>query len=263
MEEKIRFDLDPTFAREQMAKVLTRGAEIHGAREWEDGRKWSEVIAALERHLIAFKDGKDYDQESGLLHIAHVMTQAAFLTEYYRIYPQGDDRRHRCLKTPKIGLDLDEVIVDWLESWCKKHGIKKPVYFWHFDNEMQQRFDEMKDDKDFWINIKPKVSPKDLPFEPHCYITSRSIDKSWTEEWLQKNGFTSVPLYSIGFGESKVEAAKLSGIEWFIDDSMSNFTQLNNAGICTFLMDCDHNKKYDVGYKRIMNFDDFFERFLK
>jgi len=253
MSEKLRYDLAPPFATEQMAKVLTVGAEKHGERDWELGRKWSEVLACAERHLNALKRGEDYDKESGLLHSAQAMTQLAFLTEYYKIYPQGDDRRHRFLKPPKIGLDIDEVIADWLGSWTERHGIVEPVLFWNFDAKIKEKFEQMKDDKDFWLNIKPRFHPKELPFEPTCYITSRSIPQEWTEEWIRINNFPQVPVYSIGFNQSKVDVAKKAGIDWFVDDRYENFVELNNAGICTFLMDCEHNRRYDVGFKRIYN----------
>jgi len=251
MYNKLRYDLTPPFATEQMAKVLTTGLEKHGDRDWEQGRKWSEVLACAERHLNALKRGEDYDKETGLLHSAMAMTQLAFLTEYYKIYPQGDDRRHRFLKPPKIGLDIDEVIADWLGAWAKKYEIIDPILFWNFDSKIKEKFEEMKDDKEFWLNIEPKFNPKDIPFEPTCYITSRSIPKEWTEEWIEKHNFPRVPVYSIGFNQSKVEVAKKAGIDWFVDDRYENFIELNNAGICTFLMDCEHNRRYEVGFKRI------------
>lgn len=48
----------------------------------------------------------------------------------------------------------------------------------------------------------------------------------------------------------------------FIDDYYKNFVELNSNGVCTFLMSCSWNSKYNVGYKRIKNFQDFKERFL-
>jgi hypothetical protein len=53
---------------------------------------WMDMIASAERHLHAIKKGEDYDNESNLLHAAHVMANMAFLIEYYTIYPQGDNR---------------------------------------------------------------------------------------------------------------------------------------------------------------------------
>lgn len=250
---KTRHDLVPAFAQDEYAKVLTKGAEKYADRNWEKGMQWSKVIASLERHLNAFKKGIDRDEETGLLHTAHIMCNAAFLTEYYKIYPQGDDRPHAYLKKPlKIGLDIDEVLADFiggLRNLPSVDAIEDPNY-WndYFVSELL-----MKVDDDFWINLKPKISPKSLPFEPHCYITSRSISSTLTTYWLQLHGFPEAPVYSVGVGASKVEAAKESGIDIFVDDCYDNFVELNRAGICTYLYDAPHNRRFDVGYKRITN----------
>jgi hypothetical protein len=89
---KTRYDLATPFAQEQYAKVLTVGGLKYGDHNWQNGMPWTTVLASLERHVEKFKAGDDLDDESGLLHMAHVMTNAAFLIEYYKIYPQGDDR---------------------------------------------------------------------------------------------------------------------------------------------------------------------------
>lgn len=252
---KTRHDLVPAFAQEQYAKVLTLGAQKYAERNWEKGMKWSDVFASLERHLNAFKRGEDYDPETKLLHTAHIMCNAAFLTEYYKIYPQGDDRPHGYLSGVKIGLDIDEVIADWVGHWTKHHGQVTPE-FWNFDSKISEKFNELKDDKDFWLSIPPKIDPSSLPFEPHCYITSRSIPAEWTQEWIEKTGFPTVPVYSVGLNESKVKVAKESGVDIFVDDRYENFVELNRAGVCCFLMDAPHNRRYDVGFKRIKSLND-------
>ena len=254
-EGKTRYDLIPTFAQEQYAKVLTKGAEKYAERNWEKGMRWSKVLASLERHLQAIKRGEDYDSETGLLHSAHVMTNAAFITEYYKIYPQGDDRPHNYLNRPKIGLDIDEVLADWVGHWVKYHKQDTPEN-WNFDRVIGEKFKQLKDDKDFWMSIPVKTKPNEIPFEPHCYITSRSIPNEWTEEWLDKNGFATMPVYSIGVGISKVEVAQKAGIDIFVDDRYENFVELNNAGICTYLFDAPHNKRYNVGHKRIYSLNE-------
>lgn len=65
-----------------MAKVLTFGAEKYSANSWqelEDGEE--RYRAALLRHTFAIQRGELYDPETGLLHAAHVMTNAAFIIE--------------------------------------------------------------------------------------------------------------------------------------------------------------------------------------
>ena len=252
---KLRFDLVHPWAHEQMVKVLTNGANKYEDRNWERGMSWTSVIASLKRHLHAMEHGEDYDSESGELHASHLACNAHFLTAFYKIYPQGDDRPHRYLEQPKIGLDIDEVIADWVDSWIEKYGGDRPE-FWNFDRDIKEKFKVIADDESFWMNIKPKIDPKDLPFEPHCYITSRPIPTKWTEAWLQKYGFPTVKVYTVGLNDSKIQVAKESGIDIFVDDRYDNFIELNKAGICTFLMDAPHNARYNVGYKRIKNLKD-------
>jgi hypothetical protein len=253
-EGKTRHDLVPAFAQEQYALVLTLGANKYAERNWERGMKWSKVLSSLERHLQAIKRGEDYDKETGLLHSAHVMCNAAFLTEYYKIYPQGDDRPHWYIGTPRIGLDIDEVIADWVGHWTRKHGQTIPE-FWNFDGKIGDKFEALKDDKDFWMSIPPRIDPRTLPFEPCCYVTSRSVPTEWTEEWIQKNGFPTMPVHTVGRGVSKVQVLKDANVDIFVDDRFENFAEINAAGICCYLMDAPHNQRYDVGHKRINTLD--------
>ena len=81
--------------------------------------------------------------------------------------------------------------------------------------------------------------------------SGEDFDPEITKQWLDSNGFPIADLYCVGHNESKVDVALKSGIDIFVDDKFENFQELNNAGICTFLMDASHNQRYNVGYKRI------------
>jgi uncharacterized HAD superfamily protein len=97
---------------------------------------------------------------------------------------------------------------------------------------------------------------KDIPFEPHCYITSRPCSVETTIKWLDDNGFPTKPVYCVGVGQSKVDVAKEAGVDIFVDDAFDNFKTLNAAGICCFLWDTPHNQRYQVGFKRIHSLND-------
>ena len=62
-----------------------------------------------------------------------------------------------------------------------------------------------------------------------------------------------MPVYSVGINKTKVEVAKESGIDIYVDDRYENFVELTNAGIFTYLFDAPHNRRYDVGFRRIKN----------
>lgn len=252
--EKLRYDLIHPEAEKGLVEVLTFGSSKYAPRNWEHGMAWSRVIASLKRHLAAIERGEDYDNESGLLHVDHLQCNAHFLAAYYRIFPQGDDRRRRHIK---IGLDIDEVICDWTGARSKKFGYPIPEN-WHFSYNNKAHFESFTENElnEFYLSIPAKLKPSDIKFEPHCYITSRSVPVELTKQWIQNNGFPTVPVYSVGHGQSKVEVAKQSGIDVFVDDAYHNFIELNNAGICCFLLDAPHNRRYDVGYKRIYNLNE-------
>ena len=260
---KTRYDLIPSYAQEQYAEVMTFGANKYSDRNWEKGMAWSKVIASLKRHIQAIEMGEDYDQESGLLHSAHVMCNAGFLTEFYKIYPQGDDRPHLYLNPFRVGLDIDEVICSFTDAWAKKYNIKDAPEAWYYDRLMTKRFDDMKRLRqldNFYLSLKPKINPKEIPFEPTCYVTSRPVDTKITEQWLDKHGFPAAPVITVPLGASKVEALKSQKIDIFVDDRYENFTELNKAGVCTYLFDAPHNQRYRVGHKRIKTLSELVHR---
>lgn len=257
-EGKTRFDLVPSYAQEQYAKVLTMGANKYGDHNWQKGISWSKVIASLERHVKAIKRGEDFDHESGLLHSAHVMCNAAFLSEYYNIYPEGDDRNPEQFYIPKIGLDIDGVLVEFSGDYLAFFNLDPtPAKHWNdprFRDE--ERWKVIESNKEFWTNLTPIVTGDDLLFEPICYITARSIPQEWTQEWLDKHGFPRAPLISVGRGISKIDAVKNMELDYFIDDSYTNYVELNKNGIFTYLMTRSHNTKYKVGHRRISNLNE-------
>mgnify|MGYP000915174412 FL=1 len=88
---KLRYDLIPAKANEEYAKVWTVGANKYEPRNWEKGMPYSEVIASAMRHLEAIRLGEEIDPEDGLLHSAHLMCNAAMLTEFHFTHPELND----------------------------------------------------------------------------------------------------------------------------------------------------------------------------
>lgn len=233
---KTRYDLIPSFAQEQYAKVLTIGADKYGEDNWKKGMKWTTVLASLQRHLEAIKKGEDYDKESGLLHSAHIMCNAGFLTEYYHIYPQGDDRDLAYLNTPRICINIDNILNDLSDI--------------DIHNEAQKL------DRNFWLEIPVRVQPSDISYIPYCYVSSLDIPIKWIEMWLLKNGYYTAPVYVIDSITTKVNISLQHNIDIFVDDNMRDFIELNKNGICCYLLDTDQNKHYDIGHKRIKSMSD-------
>ena len=79
---KPRYDLLPAVAIDELAKVLTFGAEKYAPNSWRnvpDAK--NRYRAALLRHTFAIQRGEMVDEESGLPHSAMAMCNAAFLVE--------------------------------------------------------------------------------------------------------------------------------------------------------------------------------------
>lgn len=254
---KVLHELVPAHAIHELAKVYTFGAKKYAPNNWRRGMKWSRVIASLKRHLNAIERSEDYDSESGLLHASHVAWNAITLLEYYKIYPQGDDRQHPYLNNPKIGLDIDGVLANFNKSLFEWHNEEFSDSLHWNDPRVRVMFEGVKDNPDFWSSIEIMIKPEDIPFEPAAYVTARSIDKSVTQAWLNNCGFPMAPLHSLDVNESKLETIKGLNLDFFVDDKLETFKELNSNGICCFLMDAPYNRHIDVGYKRIYNLKDF------
>lgn len=248
--EKIRLDLVPPSLQEEVGKILTFGAKKYGDHNWRKGMNWSRCIGSLKRHLSEFEKGIDRDFESGELHISHLLCNAAFLLEYYKIAPQFDDRPHAYLKTKRIGLDIDDVLADWAGTFCSLAKIEVPKKWnFGFPEIVERLIKEGVDYKKVMENLPVKTKPEDIPFEPVCYITHRMhTGIEVAEEWLRKNGF---PMTRVIQTADKIGAAREMELDYFVDDKYETFVTMNNAGICTFLFDAPHNQRYDVGHKRI------------
>lgn len=95
--DKVRWDLLPVGALEEVAQVLTHGAKKYEAWNWakDGGFTWSRLIRAGIGHLFAFARGVDKDEETGYSHLAHAICCLLFLLTYARDKTKytKDDRR--------------------------------------------------------------------------------------------------------------------------------------------------------------------------
>lgn len=103
---KLRFDLIPPEITRELAKVLTYGANKYRDNGWKDVEP-SRYIAALFRHLNSHRSGEEVDEESGLNHLSHALTNVAFLL-YFDLQNKKSDSSSICL-TQK---ELDDMLED-------------------------------------------------------------------------------------------------------------------------------------------------------
>ena len=93
-QDKNRVDLVPPELIEGIGWILTFGAKKYDDHNWRKGIKYSRVLGALMRHLMAYSRGEKIDPESGMPHLWHMGCNLAFLITFDahpKIYQEFDD----------------------------------------------------------------------------------------------------------------------------------------------------------------------------
>ena len=84
---KLEYGLLPPLALKEVVKVLTFGAQKYDRDNWQkvpDSKR--RYFDALQRHTWAWKEGEQFDPESGIHHLAHAMCCLMFLYEHDIMY---------------------------------------------------------------------------------------------------------------------------------------------------------------------------------
>lgn len=76
---KPRFELYDTYFLEDVARVLTLGAQKYADNNWQEVRPWKRYLGALFRHSFAILRGEVFDNETGLQHAAHAAANLMFI----------------------------------------------------------------------------------------------------------------------------------------------------------------------------------------
>lgn len=216
-------------------------------------KNWSEIIKALKKQIEDIENGIDY--QDGLLIADEIVLNATTLAKSYKEYPQGDDRPHKYLNTIKIGFDIDEIFTDFVSHYNTYLKLENP-HIWTSEQDIKNKFEELKDNKQFWSSLPKRIKPSELNFRPFCYVTTRKTPIEWTEEWLIKQGFPVVPIHTINLTETKLEVVRKTGVDLFIETKFDSFVELNKGGVCTFLLTKPYNVTHEIGYKRLQNLND-------
>lgn len=119
-EGKIRTDLLPFDALEQVSEVLSHGATKYEARNWEKGFAWGRLLGAALRHLFSWAGGQDRDEESGLPHLAHAACCVLMLLALTTRRVGVDDRTGAACK---IKHAPNEMTIRAMREMERSHGI--------------------------------------------------------------------------------------------------------------------------------------------
>lgn len=83
----------PPVAVLELGAVMANGAAKYGRFNWREKTVTTSVYTdAIDRHLLAFRDGETHDRESGRPHLAHVMACCSILLDAQSIGRLNDDR---------------------------------------------------------------------------------------------------------------------------------------------------------------------------
>lgn len=140
----------------------------------------------------------------------------------------------------KIGLDIDDTLVDFWAEYLKKFGKPKE------DRIITKNVYKLRKDKKFWENL-PKL--RDIDFIPELYCTKRINSKVYTRNSLEKHGFPIRPIYQMYYQKGNKADLIKGKVDVFVDDSISNFEMLNKSGILCLLIDAPSNRNYETPLK--------------
>lgn len=87
-----RYDLVPVDPLRWLATLYGKGAAKYSERNWEKGYDWSLSYAAMQRHLNAFWEGQDFDEETGVPHLTNAAFHAFALVTFMTTHPELDNR---------------------------------------------------------------------------------------------------------------------------------------------------------------------------
>lgn len=146
----------------------------------------------------------------------------------------------------KIILDIDDVVADWVPTFCKHYNNPIPTT-WVNPYVTRERLNELAKNKTYWINLPIRHRPN---FKPKGYLSARSIPKSWTHQFMQKNQLPGRSnIHQVPWNTSKIEKLKFLKSDVFIDDKDETFLECHNHNLCCLLMDAPWNQHINTIYR--------------
>ena len=148
----------------------------------------------------------------------------------------------------RIACDIDQVLADFESAYNKYYNtdISKES-----DYHITKNVYKLRHNKEFWTNLEVIDRPN---FIPCIYATKRVNLKSYTREWLLKNGFPDRPIYQTIYQYGNKADIIKGRCDVLIDDSVSNVYKCIKSGVPALLIDIPHNQSVGPEF-RIYNLD--------
>lgn len=91
-----KFSLLPWLALGVIAEHFGKGAAKYSSHNWRKGYEWDKSYDALQRHLTAWWEGEDIDEETGSSHLAaagfHILVLITYAVTHKSRYARFDTR---------------------------------------------------------------------------------------------------------------------------------------------------------------------------
>ena len=148
----------------------------------------------------------------------------------------------------RIACDIDQVLADFESAYNKYYNtdISKES-----DYHITKNVYKLRHNKEFWTSLEVIDRPN---FVPCIYATKRVNLKSYTREWLLKNGFPDRPIYQTIYQYGNKADIIKGRCDVLIDDSVSNIYKCIKSGVPALLIDRPHNQSVGPEF-RIYNLD--------
>ena len=138
----------------------------------------------------------------------------------------------------RIGLDMEQVLDDFMGPYLERFGTPKNDF--EITKNVQRILSK---DREFWLNL-PVIN--EIDFIPELYCSKRVNPKAWSKKWLAQNGFPNRPFYQMWYQKGNKANMIKGRVDIFIDDSISNFKQMNESGVPCLLLDTPYNYDFDT-----------------
>ena len=148
----------------------------------------------------------------------------------------------------RIACDIDQVLADFESAYNKYYNTDMSK---ENDYHITKNVYKLRYNKEFWTNLEVIDRPN---FIPYIYATKRINLKSYTREWLLKNGFPDRPIYQTIYQYGNKADIIKGRCDVLIDDSVSNVYKCIKSGVPALLIDRPHNQSIGPEF-RIYNLD--------
>ena len=142
-EGKPRWSLVDFRSLEPMVRVLEFGADKYGDYNWQKGLPFREACESMMRHIIAYMGGETTDQESGISHLGHIMSNAMFLS-YYEYHLdlkiKFDDRADKLAVVRMEDSSMTDEIVEALKCGAECKGYDNVHQMMHELNQKRSTY---------------------------------------------------------------------------------------------------------------------------